>query len=108
MKYTLIIPFFLLFFQTDSIAQENLTKQQVSTYKTMIEKAEGTYQVQMIATRQTPAIPISIIQLIEDNRHAVDTVYVDYNSKMRIMILPQDLIDNGNYTHLSQIQYVAQ
>lgn len=110
MRFTLKIMLFISVILTSfsSIAQEHLTQQQVATYKTMHNEAKGTYQIQIVNTRQIPAIPLSIIQVVEENRHLTDTIYVDYSSHMRIMILPKDIINSGQYTPLRQTEYVSQ
>ena len=90
-----------------SIAQEDLSAKEVANYKAMHNKAAGTYQIQIINTSQIPAIPLSIIQVVEDNRHLSDTTYVDYSLNMRIMILPKNLVNSRKYSSLKQPEYVS-
>jgi hypothetical protein len=70
------------------------------------DKALGSFQFQVIDSRVSPSINISIIEKIESSRHKTDTVYIKYADDIRIMVLPYSVI-NGNYEKLQFIKYIS-
>ena len=106
-KSNLIFILLLILCSTSLFAQENLTKEEVSTYTSMLKKAEGTYQIQMIDTRELPAIPISLIKTIEEKRKNNETVYFHYKTNIRIKVLSRQEIKNKKLTTDEKIIYIS-
>lgn len=104
-KYLLIITGFVV--STGAFGQNNLTEEEVSTYTTMLNKAEGTYQIQMIDTRNSPTFPISLIQEIENRRLEDEVVYYNYKPNIRIKILPKNIINQPNFILVDRIKFIT-
>jgi hypothetical protein len=107
MKHIIVILLIVLSSAMSLSAQEHLSKQEVSLYSQMTLDAAGTFQIQMINTRELPTIPLSIIKTIEEKRDAEDVVYYQYSNKMRIMILPTNEIKSSEFISLERIKYIS-
>lgn len=56
---------------------------------------EGTYQIQMINTRQQPAINSEEFVRIRDERKKNDMVVLTVNEKIQILVLSQEELNKG-------------
>ncbi|MEY3236474.1 MAG: hypothetical protein RI883_575 [Bacteroidota bacterium] len=63
------------------------------------ENAAGTFQFQIINSREFPQVHVSIIEEIEKNRDEKDIVYIPYKENIRIKILPKSMI-SGSFEKL--------
>jgi len=107
-KNNITILFVSILFISPVFSQENLTKEEVATYISMMETAEGTYQIQMIDTRELPAIPIALIKTIEEHRKENETVYFFYKNNIRIKVLSRyEIQDNKRLTKDEKIIYIS-
>jgi len=73
----------------------------------MLNKAEGTYQIQMVDTRSLPSIPISLIKTIEEKRDETKLVYFFYKKNIRIKILPKKTILNKEFIPIDRIKHIS-
>lgn len=73
----------------------------------MWDDALGTFQFQIINSRISPKVDISIIRTIENNRHDTEVVYIPYAENIKIKILPKSLI-SGEFQKLELFAYVAE
>ena len=90
----------------DSGAETPLTDEEVQELVNLSFEMEGTYQIQMIDTRETPAISLKIFPTLYDLRHETEIVYHTVNEKMRIMILPYATINAPEFEWIDRIAYV--
>lgn len=67
--------------------------------------AIGTFQIQVLNGRRLPEIDITIIDEIESLRHNSEVMYLDYNERIRIKILPHSII-NADFEKLELMVYV--
>jgi hypothetical protein len=101
------IIFFLVAFpaitQTSDPAVESARLTELS------KKLEGTYQLQIINSREAGEIPLQYMDTIVARRNAVDTTYFVYPNKpqMRLMILPQSVISQANFKKPVRIVHVV-
>jgi hypothetical protein len=96
--------FIILFFAISNfvLAQQELSKEKASELSLLSKKIEGTYQVQIINSREMAGIPLQLIQTIEDKREANDTTYYWLKPNIRVMILPKNIIEKPNFKKLEQ------
>lgn len=87
-------------------AQEELSKEDAQKYATMFNNAGGTYQFQIIDSREKLTIPFSFIQQIEDARDEDEIVYIPFKENVRVMILPKNAIISGNYEALEKFAFI--
>jgi hypothetical protein len=72
----------------------------------MFKVAQGTYQIQMINTREMPAIPISLISEIEEQRHQSEVKYFNFKENIKIKILPKDVIESSTFEPIQRIVHL--
>lgn len=102
----LILSFFCTLLLSGFYSQENLSKSEATEYAEMFNNAGGTYQFQMIDTREKPTIPLSYIQTIEDSRDDNEIIYLPFKENIRVKILPQNLVTSGKYETLERFAYI--
>lgn len=97
-----IVPvFFLLFTSLLVVGQtENNILQQ--------PKIEGTYQIQVINTRNKPFLPQNIEDIVIKNRRKDVVFYYKLSENVRIKILPLDYITSKEYMPLSLIEHIQE
>src|SRR5665213_427618 len=93
------IPFILLLFVIPARTQSNDPTAENARLLALCKKLEGTYQLQIINSREAGETPLQYMDTIVAKRSAMDTVYFYYPNKpeLRLMILPQSVIENNNY-----------
>jgi hypothetical protein len=70
---------------------------------------DGTFQIQIVNSRELSYFPLAYLDVIAARRSATDTVYYTYPDKpnFRILILPSVVINNPNFVKPQRITYVA-
>lgn len=68
--------------------------------------ALGSFQFQIINSRINPQIPISTIELIEENRLEDKVNYINYKQDIRLMILPKSALKK-EYQKLDLFKYIS-
>lgn len=63
---------------------------------------DGTYQLEIINTRYMPVLPGNLMNIIRDNRHETNTVYVQINNMLRVKILPKSEINSPGFQPLKE------
>lgn len=71
-------------------------------------KIEGTYQIQVINTRDNPFIPQNIETIVIENRKKDVITYYKLSENVRIKILPLDYITSKEYKPLSLIEHIQE
>jgi hypothetical protein len=71
----------------------------------LCQKLEGTYQLQIIDSREKAELPLSILDTVEAKRHATDTVYFWLKSNVRIMVLPFTVIGKNDFRGIERVVY---
>ena len=101
-----IFVFFLLILPTSSYSQSNLTEEEATSYAERFNQAGGTYQIQIIDSREKPAIKISLIDQIDAVRKENDVAYISLKNNIRIKVLPLSVINAPNFTAVERIVYL--
>ncbi len=103
MKKTILLFLFLLIGITFTKAQ--------SVADTLINHCytiDGTYQIQVVNSRNQPLIPTNLNQIVISNRDKNEVKYVKLGTEVRLKILPLTEINKSNFTPLPKIGYVTE
>ncbi len=99
-----VISLFVLFLMFSIISKGQTNTDNTAKNTTNIE---GTYQIQVVNSRNHPYIPYNLNQLVLDNRDATQVKYVTLGAEVRIMVLPLSEINKPDFKPLKQIAHVA-
>ena len=69
---------------------------------------DGTYQLQMIRSRNQPYFPANLDKIVTDNRDATQVKYVSLGTEVRLKILPLSEINAPGFKPLPKVGYVNQ
>ena len=102
------IPLFLLLFTFPAHTQSNDPAAENARLLDLCKKLDGTYQLQIVNSREAGEIPLQYMDTIVAKREMMDTVYFYYPDKpeLRLMILPQSVIQNNDYPKPQRIIHV--
>lgn len=100
--FTLIV----LLIPTAGYSQNNLTEEEAASYTERFNEAGGTYQIQIIDSRETPAIQVSVIDQIDAIRKENDVAYISLKNNIRIKVLPMSVINAPNFTAVERVVYL--
>jgi len=98
--------FFLFFHPTSSYSQSNLTEEEATSYAERFNQAGGTYQIQIIDSREKPAINISLIDQIDAIRKENDVAYISVKNNIRIKVLPLSVINANDFTAVERVVFL--
>ena len=103
-----IFPALIFLFAFQSIKQTADPKIESARLLELSKKLEGTYQLQIINSREAGEIPLQYMDTIVAKRLPNDTAFYNYPDKpqLRLMILPQSVINQSNFTPLVRIVHV--
>lgn len=73
----------------------------------LLNKLEGTYQVQIIDSRELPAIPLSLMDTIEAKRDKDVVKFVWLKSNTRVKILPKTEILSPTFKGLTRVIHLS-
>ncbi len=94
----------LLFLLSTGITSGQTTTTNTTTKQT--PSIDGTYQIQMINTRNKPNIPGNLNQLVLENRDATQVKYISLGTEVRLKILPLSEINKPDFKPLTMITHV--
>ena len=101
----------MILFSTASVFAQVSDKDNVKSEEQKIsqlsKELEGTWQIQVINSRNMPAIPIQVVETIEQRRLDNDTSYYYLDPDIRIMILPRKVILNKNFNKIEKITHIS-
>ena len=107
MKLSLFsLALFVVFLPTFLYGQNNLTDEEVTAYVDMFNNAAGTYQIQIIDSREMPSIQLSIIDEIDAVRKENDIAYISVKNNIRIKVLPFFVINALDFVGVERIVYL--
>lgn len=105
------ITILFLFFCVQSkflFAQQNLSKEKVEALNELSKKIEGTYQVQIINSRELAAFELQLMEIIENKREENDTIYYPVKPNIRVMILPKKVIENPEFKKIEMTKRISE
>lgn len=106
MKNTFLLFLFASFLCFQLPAQDK-AKAESKRLMDLFQKLEGTYQLQIINSRDKTELPLYLMDTIQMKRHATDVVYYKYKSNVRLMILPFMEINKTGFKRLERIVHIA-
>lgn len=85
----------------------NFNQQTFSTLQDS-SKIKGTYQIQMVNTRDLPSIPYNLEQMVEEKRDKDKVVYIKLSDFVRVKVLPKSEIEKKDFKPVKHIEYVTE
>lgn len=82
-------------------------KKETQRLMDLLAKNEGTYQVQIIDSRELPTIPLTLMDSIEAKRDEQEIKYVWLKSNVRVKILSKKEISNPSFQPLERVKYFS-
>ena len=104
MKKVFYLFYIVCFFATNAKAQTD-PKIETQRLMTLLTKLEGTYQVQIIDSRELPTIPLSLMDTIIAKRDQNTVKFVWLSEKVRVKILPVSEITQPSFQPLERVVY---
>lgn len=98
----------LLFLVLFVFNKSNAQSDQNRPIQTEQIKVEGTYQIQVVNSRNKANIPSNIAELVKKNRKPNEINYLKLGTEVRLMILPESTISAPNFSALPQIAYIRE
>ncbi len=95
----------LLFVAFKNYAQQ-ADKAESARLMDLYNKLEGTYQVQVINSRELPTIPLSLMDQVEQKRDASSVTYIWLASNVRVKVLPKTQINDPAFKKLERIVHI--
>ncbi len=71
------------------------------------QKLEGTYQLQIIDSREKAAMPLSILDEVTAKRHTTDVVYFWIKNNIRVMVLPLSVITKKDFIPVERVVNIS-
>lgn len=105
------ITLLILFFCVQAklvLAQQNLSKEKVKELSELSKRIEGTYQVQIINSRELAAIELQLMEIIENKRVENDTVYYQIKPNIRVLILPKKVIEKADFKAIEMTIHISE
>lgn len=106
MKNTFLLFIFVALFCFKMPAQDK-AKAETKRLMDLLQKFEGTYQLQIINSRDKTELPLYLMDTIQAKRHATNVVYYKYKSNVRLMILPYVELNRKDFKPLERIAHIA-
>jgi len=85
---------------------QQTSKAETNRMMDLLNKLEGTYQVQIIDSRELPAIPLSLMDTIVAKRDQEITQYVWLKSNIRVKILSKKEITSPSFKGVARVEYI--
>lgn len=105
MKTLYILAFICFSFVSKS--QSNLTSDSTNRTVNLLHQLEGTYQLQIINSRELPTISSDMLDKIQAKRHQTDTIYFSVKHNFKVMILPYSTIEKKDFTAIKRVAYFS-
>ena len=68
---------------------------------------DGTYQIQIINSRELPMFPMALLPKIDSLRAERDTVYIPFKTNQRIIVLPKVVINASGFKKTEHAIHIA-
>ena len=85
-----------------------VSAQNTETISQQNSSAEGTWQIQVLNSRNQAFIPGNINELVAENRHASEVVYVQLGTEVRLKILSLSEINRPQFIPLEKIKFIIE
>lgn len=85
-----------------------LSAQNSGTVSQQNSSAEGTWQIEVVNSRNQPFIPGNINEIVAEKRHTSETVYVQLGTEVRLKILSLSEINKPLFIPLEKIKFIVE
>lgn len=92
----------LSFFLSLQISSQNEAKLESKRLMTLFHQLEGTFQIQVVNSRDKSELPLSIMDAIKSKRHATEIVYFPLKNNVRVMVLPYSVINKKGFVPIER------
>lgn len=106
MKNYLYVTFLVFCFAFSKSFAQQASSEETKRLINLLNKLEGTYQVQIIDSRELPAIPLTLMDSIIAKRDEKEVKYVWLKNNTRVKILPVSEITSANFKGVARVSYV--
>ena len=89
-------------------SDEEVAKEETKRLVRLLNKLEGTYQIQIINSRKDIDYNLSLMDVIIAKRHLTDVIYYKLKDNVRVMILPFSEINKINFIRLERIKHIIE
>lgn len=97
----------LLFLGTDIRSQNTIISEDPYSVS-MDDTFDGTWQIQVVNSRNQPYIPGNIDEIVRENRKQSEVVYIRLDDNVRIKILSQDEISASGFKPLEKVIHIEE
>lgn len=73
----------------------------------LFQKFEGTYQIQVLDSRDKTEIPLFIMDSIQAKRHNTNVIYFPLKTNVRVMILPLSIINKNDFKPVERVVNIS-
>jgi hypothetical protein len=73
----------------------------------LFNKLEGTYQIQVLDSRDKTEIPLYIMDSIQAKRHSTDIIYFPLKNNVRVMVLPLSVISKKDFKPVERVVNIS-
>ena len=107
MKKLFFLGIFLIGYAINISAQEIASKGESERLLSLFKKFEGTFQLQIIDSRDKTEMPLSLMDIVQAKRHATEVVYFQMKPNVRVMILPLSEINKKGFKPVERIANIS-
>ena len=111
MSKTSVISAFVVLFLIlvlNTFAQDQNKNKNNLSYKDALSELYGTYQIQIINTRNKPFLPENLSEIIKSNRDSTEVKFVNFSADVRLKILPFFEISSNNFKPIESSAYIRE
>lgn len=106
MFFTVLVFAFVLCTSMANAQETSKQEKETLRLKQLAKELEGTYQIQVINSRENPSLSFSFLDEIVAKRHKSDTIYFWPKRDVRIMILPESVIKVSDFKPLTTLTHI--
>ncbi len=89
-----------------SFSQES-DKKETERLNALNQKLNGTFQIQVIASREMPIFPLKTLDEISLKRDENKVTYIWIKSNIRVLILPKSKIEEAGFKPIERIKHLS-
>ena len=104
-KYWIGFCFLMLAFYT--YAQQSPGAERTQKLQQLNVALDGTYQIQVLNSRELPMFPLNLLTKIDSLRSENDTIYIPVKPRERIMVLPRKVIDSPGFKKPEHVVHIT-
>lgn len=96
-----------MFLLTINISAQKDPKVESQRLVNLFQKLEGTYQIQIIDSRDKIEIPLTLMDSIQAKRNIQDIVFFPLKPNVRVMVLPFSTINANDFKRIERVVNIS-